>query len=197
VTAPPPTPPPAAPAPPPPPVAPPPVTPPPGRTPTAEEAVETAWHIHTALGEWTTRVDSKASFALTLEAAALAGVAGLTSNGGLGVRAMPASLLVTFSVALLSILASALCAMMVVVPRMRGHHTAAESGDNFIYFGHLRHWSPGHLHTALTTRDPLPMLSRQLVVMSHIAWRKHRWVELSFILSAVGATLLSVVLLVR
>jgi hypothetical protein len=43
-------------------------------------AVETAWRIHTELGNWTAKVDAKASFALTLESAATAGVIALSTN---------------------------------------------------------------------------------------------------------------------
>ena len=37
-----------------------------------EEATETAWRIHGALGEWTGKVDAKASFAFALESAGIA-----------------------------------------------------------------------------------------------------------------------------
>ncbi|MFJ8669757.1 hypothetical protein [Streptomyces sp. NPDC093600] len=59
----------------------------------ASDPRETAWRIHAALGEWTARVDAKASFALTLESAALAGIAALSDKNrlfsnltGFGVR---------------------------------------------------------------------------------------------------------------
>ncbi|MFF3942090.1 Pycsar system effector family protein [Streptomyces phaeofaciens] len=169
----------------------------PAPVPTPAEALETAWRVHAALGEWTARVDTKASFALTLEAAALAAVTALASGGGLGLRTLPVVLLVVFVAGLLSLLGAICCAMLVVAPRTRGESTAAEAADNFVYFGHLRHWDPEGLRRALTTRDPLPMLSRQLVVMSRIAWRKHRWVELSFALSGLGGVLLCLALLLR
>jgi hypothetical protein len=38
-------------------------------------AAETAWRIHGGLLDWTGKIDSKASFVLTVEAAALAGFA--------------------------------------------------------------------------------------------------------------------------
>ena len=40
-----------------------------------EEATKTAWQVHSVLAEWTRTVDAKASFALAMESAALAGVA--------------------------------------------------------------------------------------------------------------------------
>ncbi|MFF3320735.1 Pycsar system effector family protein [Streptomyces sp. NPDC002889] len=167
---------------------------PPPRTPSAAEASDTAWRIHAALGEWTARVDTKASFALTLETAALVGIAGLVTSGSFPVRALDGPLLVMFVAALLSVLASALFAVLVVLPRMRGRQAEAEAPYNFVYFGHLRHWDPERLQEALCERDPLPMLSRQLVTMSRIVWRKHRCVELSFLLAVAGVGLLVLLL---
>lgn len=51
--------------------------------PSTPESHETAWRIHAAIGEWTARVDAKASFALTLESAALAGIVALSDDGHL------------------------------------------------------------------------------------------------------------------
>jgi hypothetical protein len=48
---------------------------------TCEEATKTAWQVHSVLAEWTRTVDAKASFALAMESAALAGVAALSGSG--------------------------------------------------------------------------------------------------------------------
>ncbi|CAL9676816.1 Pycsar system effector family protein [Streptomyces sp. enrichment culture] len=152
-------------------------------------AVETAWRIHTELGNWTAKVDAKASFALTLESAATAGVIALSTDDhvlanlhGWGTR----SLLWTGTVL---ILISGIFSMLVVVPRLRARKVKAEAPSNFIYFGHLMHREADELTAVLKQTDILPVLSRQLIVMSKIAWGKHRHVQLSFSIFGVGATL--------
>ncbi|MFM9703314.1 Pycsar system effector family protein [Streptomyces galilaeus] len=60
------------------------------------------------------------------------------------------------------------------------------SGQGFIYFGDLRGLAPDDLAQTVRTTDPLPALSRQLVVMSKIAWRKHRYTQASLVLAASG-----------
>ncbi|MFD9029001.1 Pycsar system effector family protein [Streptomyces parvulus] len=154
------------------------------------QAVETAWRIHTELGSWTAKVDAKASFALTLESAATAGVIALSTNDhvlanlhGWGTR----SLLWTGTVL---ILISGIFSMLVVVPRLRARKVKAEAPSNFIYFGHLMHREADELTTTLKQADILPVLSRQLIAMSKIAWGKHRHVQLSFSIFGVGATLI-------
>jgi hypothetical protein len=67
----------------------------------------------------------------------------------------------------------------------------AEWPDNFVYFGHLKHWDPDALADELRQRDPLPILTRQLVVMSRIAATKHRRVQESLIVALVGAFLVA------
>ncbi|MFJ1561474.1 Pycsar system effector family protein [Streptomyces mirabilis] len=155
-------------------------------------AIETAWRIHTELGNWTAKVDAKASFALTLDSAATAGIIALSTDDhvlahlhGWGARA-----LLWGGVAV--ILVSGVFAMLVVVPRLRARKVKAEAAANFIYFGHLMHRHTDELTTALKNTDILPVLSRQLIVMSKIAWAKHRHVQLSFITFGVGGSLVFV-----
>ncbi|MFF0001792.1 Pycsar system effector family protein [Streptomyces avermitilis] len=72
---------------------------------------------------------------------------------------------------------------------LRGRKVKAEAASNFIYFGHLMHRQADELTTALKNTDILPVLSRQLIVMSKIAWAKHRHAQTSFISFGVGAAL--------
>ncbi|MFF8195580.1 Pycsar system effector family protein [Streptomyces bobili] len=150
-------------------------------------AGETAWRIHAALADWTGKVDAKAVFALTVESAALALTAVLRSSsrsaagGALPGLSVPA--LVTVGMGLLTV--AVLLAVLAVVPRM-GHTQVPRSGQGFIYFGDLRGLAPDDLAQTLRTTDPLPALSRQLVVMSKIAWRKHRYTQASLVLAATG-----------
>lgn len=166
----------------------------PPRTPasaTSPDPVENAWKIHAALVDWTGKVDSKASFALALESAVLGGIVTLTTGdrplAGL-IGRLPLAL---FWSGIAALVVAVLTVMVVVRPRVRGKEAKRERRDNFIYFGHLRHWKPADLQTALEQRDILPVLSRQLVAMSMIAWHKHRWLQWSLTLAVIGTGLVA------
>lgn len=74
-----------------------------------------------------------------------------------------------------------------MVPRLRPRSVLEqEAGQSFIYFGHLQFWKPEDLKTALQQQDILPVLSHQLINMSKIAWRKHRFVQPAFLFAAIG-----------
>jgi len=162
----------------------------PATDPARNAPVDTAWRIHAALGEWTARVDAKASFALTLESAALAGIVALSDKDRLFANLTGFSTRGPLWAGVLLILAGAILAILVVTPRLRRKGMLqAESAENFIYFGHLQFWDAAHLAQKLQDQDMLPILSNQLVNMSKIAWRKHRFVQLSFLLAAVGGGL--------
>jgi len=66
----------------------------------------------------------------------------------------------------------------------------SESADNFIIFGHLRLWDPVAPSTALRDRDLLPVLSRQILDTSKIAWRKLRRVQISLWCAVLGTAAL-------
>jgi hypothetical protein len=158
---------------------------------TAHRGAETAWRIHAALLDWTGKVDTKAAFALTIESAALA----LTTTLSFGPQAVLGRLrsgsltLLTTGTSLIAL--AILLAMLVVAPRMKGRQARHISRSDFIYFGHVRHWDPEHLAETLREVDPLPALSRQLVVMSRVAWRKHRFMQLSLLAAAAGTVFIA------
>lgn len=161
---------------------------------TRQRAIATAWQIHSALADWTKTLDAKASFALATESAVLGGVAALKAAG----RGIPRSAGVLPSAALESgvalLAASVLFAALSVLPRgsAPARSGIAPPGDrDFIFYGHLRTWSPQHLARRLTETDPLESLTRQLVAMSMIAWSKHRRVRHSLVLAIVGTALLA------
>ncbi|MER5197256.1 Pycsar system effector family protein [Streptomyces sp. NPDC002755] len=160
-----------------------------GASPETEKAVETAWRIHGAIGEWTARVDAKASFALAFESAAVGAIIALSGKNYVfdNVHARESLYLLWVGSGL--IVVSAIFAAVVVVPRLRGPALQAEASANFIYFGHLMHREANELAESLRNTDLLPVLSRQLIVMSGIAWTKHRNIQISFILFAFGAVL--------
>jgi hypothetical protein len=148
-----------------------------------------AWRVHDGLSDWTARVDIKASIALAIEAAVLGFVLTLTTDKGplaniTEERAIPLGIGIGF------LLTAVVLAVLVVLPLLRGRHTKTEYKKNFIYFGHLRHWDPEQLASALK-KEPvgLDQLSRQLVVMSKLVWFKHR--SLQFSLAAFVAGILA------
>ncbi|WP_205848943.1 MULTISPECIES: Pycsar system effector family protein [Mycobacteriaceae] len=155
------------------------------------DPIDTGWKIHAALVDWTGKVDTKASFALTIEAALLAGV--VTLSGDKRVFSNLSGWAVAWYVlGILLLITAVLCAAWVVRPRLRKAEVKAESADNFIYFGHLRHLTPEAVEERLENAELLPVLSKQLVEMSKIAWLKHRLVHLSMTLAPVGVLALGI-----
>ncbi|WP_422744754.1 Pycsar system effector family protein [Micromonospora sp. WMMD754] len=159
---------------------------------TVPDSTDTAWKIHAALADWTGKVDAKASFALTIESAVLAGAVGLSNSGSRFGNLHGVWPLLTFWVGVGLLAVAVVLAVLVVMPRTRNKNVPTEWPANFIYFGHLQHWSPEPLEQALRDLDPLPMLSRQLVVMSRIACTKHRRVQESLAAALVGAFLVAI-----
>jgi hypothetical protein len=158
-----------------------------GNVSVAENPTDTAWQIHDALLDWTAKADAKASFALTVESLALVAILAFSDGGGASARveAWWGRGLLWSGIALLA--ASALFAVATVSPNVRKRSLPAEWRNNFVYFGHLQQWDPDALAEALRTREMLPVLSRQLVTMSRIAWVKHARVRVSFLLAVAGS----------
>jgi hypothetical protein len=159
---------------------------PPQAPPDRSAALETAWKIHAAVVDWTGKVDSKASFALAIETAVIAITIPLTEGdhrlGGLtGIhRAI-------FWAGMTLLALGILLAAAVVTPQLRGRKMAEEWPSGYVYFGHLQHWSATELAAQLAAGDMLEVLSRQLVNMSRIAWRKHRQLQLSMMAALLGS----------
>ncbi|MFW0872021.1 Pycsar system effector family protein [Rhodococcoides corynebacterioides] len=153
------------------------------------DPTDTAWKIHSALTDWTGKVDTKASFALTIESAVLAGVVTLSGNDraladlhGWGV--------LWYVLGVVTLVAGLLCAVWAVRPRLRAQQLTNEVPTNFVYFGHLRQLTPAEVEINLRSDDILPVLSKQLIDMSKISWTKHRLVQVSLTLAPVGVALL-------
>jgi hypothetical protein len=157
-------------------------------------ATEFAWRTHDAVGNWTARVDTKASIALAIEAAVLGFVVTLaTGDGELADSSGWTSALLLGGVCVL--LLSVALSILVVFPQLRGRKSRREHAQNFVYFGHLRHWNPTDLEARLAaTPVRLAQLSRQLVHMSRIAWRKHVWLQWSLSLLMAGLLLVGAAL---
>ncbi|MGW4372720.1 Pycsar system effector family protein [Streptomyces albidoflavus] len=154
----------------------------------AVESTETAWRIQAAVADLTAKADSKASFALTMQSTSLA-VLGLlaSSQQSAGELDSGAARLLLWCGVLLMV-GGACCAAWAISPNLRKERRGPERDDDFLYFGHVRHLEPATLEAVLRDKDPLPPLARQLVVMSEIAWIKHRRVQWSLMLAVAGCT---------
>lgn len=149
--------------------------------------IETLWKIHAAQVDWTGRVDAKASFAFGLESAALGLVVALSSPGRTYAALEGWLEPFLYWAGLVLLLAGALLALLVVIPRLRHRVAQDEAAENYIYFGHVRQWDPDTLAEHVQSGDDLPqVLARQCVTMARIAWRKHRLVQMSMTAGAAG-----------
>lgn len=138
------------------------------------DPVATGWRIHDAHVAWTANVDSKANFVLAIESAMLAGVVAFDPAQ---LKTAPARGF--FWTGVMALVLALIGVALVVRPRLRRKRGKVEAFDNFIYFGHMRHWSAEDLESKLAATDMLPMLSRNLVAMAKIAWMKHTLVQRS------------------
>lgn len=152
---------------------------------------DTAWKIHAAVVDWTGKVDTKASFALTIETALLAGVVTLSAKDR-ALAGLDGWAVVWYVLGVGLLISAVLSVVWVVRPRLRASQLTAESPVNFVYFGHLRQLTPEQVLTHMKDSDVLPVLSKQLVEMSKIAWTKHRLVQLSMTLAPVGVLFLAI-----
>ena len=155
-----------------------------------ESGLENAWKIYGSLAEWIGRVDAKASFALTIESATLAAVIAFTSSTHRFQHRIRMLDLVVFWSGIGALVLASLASVWVVMPHLRGSSFLEEWPSNFIYFGHLKHWDPKQLQERLKRDDILPALSRQIIVLSMIAWTKHKRVQLSLFLAVLGVSLI-------
>ena len=161
-----------------------------------KDAIEDAWKIHGALTDWTGKVDAKAAFVLTIESAVITAVIVGRGEGQQLATIVGLWRGIALSAGLLALGVSVVLAAMVVVPNIRRSRVSAESSSNWIFFGHLKDWNPTDLADKLRNDDLLPVLSRQLVRMSQIAWTKHVRVQWSFLIAMLGSALILLAALV-
>lgn len=155
------------------------------------DPIDTAWKIHAAITDWTGKVDNKASFALAIESALLTAVITLSGQDR-ALAGLSGWGLAWYILGVLLLAMSAFCAICVVRPRLRSQHLSDEAPANFIYFGHLRQLTSDEVEKHLNDTNLLPVLAKQLVEMSKIAWTKHRWVQWSLTLAPVGVVFLAI-----
>ncbi|MFC8176430.1 MULTISPECIES: Pycsar system effector family protein [unclassified Streptomyces] len=150
------------------------------------EPTETAWKIQSAVADATAKADSKAALALTLQSTALAVLSLLASSRRAAGEFESAASQTLLWLGVVLIMAGVCCAASAVSPRLGKERRGPEPDGDFLYFGHLRLMEPAALEGVLRNTDPLPSLTRQVVVMSEIAWAKHRRVQCSLVLSVAG-----------
>ncbi|MFD9721984.1 Pycsar system effector family protein [Streptomyces sp. NPDC059076] len=150
------------------------------------DPTETAWKIQSAIADATAKADSKAALALTLQSTTLALLSLVASSrrAAGGFESVASQTLLWLGVAL--ILTGACCAAWAASPQLSRERRGTDPHGDFLYFGHLRRMAPVDLERALRDTDPLPSLTRQVVVMSEIAWAKHRRVQYSLVLAVAG-----------
>lgn len=154
-------------------------------------AVDNAWKLHAALTDWTGKVDAKASFALAIESAAMAILVTLADENRHLNNVFDRWQQYPFWAGVAMLAIGIVLAATVVLPYLRTRRLLDESKNNYIYFGHLRHWAPGELAATLRREDILAPLSQQLVIMSKIAWVKHRLLQLSLLSAILGSGLVA------
>lgn len=152
-------------------------------------SLDAAWKIHQAQSDWTSRVDTKAAYVFTIESAAIATAVTLSASGRAFSELQGITLFIFLAGILLLLIAAGLSSF-VVIPRLRSKNLEKEALNNFIYFGHARFWNPESLKNELASTSILDQLSRQIVVMAEICWKKHLLVRYSFVCAIVGSLML-------
>ncbi|GAB7037606.1 hypothetical protein JCM9533A_14540 [Catenuloplanes niger JCM 9533] len=134
------------------------------------------WRLHAGLESMAARADAKAGILLAHQGGAFVlGVTALQADHG-GWIIGPALALVVAAMG---------TAAAVVVPVLRPRNQTVSTGD-IVYFGHLREWAPPSLAErieGLSKEDEIAMVTRQLVTLSRINWRKHRLLQISLSLT--------------
>lgn len=153
--------------------------------------LEGAWRIHDAQLDWTAKADAKAAFAFGIDSAAIATVAVLISTGKVFSHFDHGWLIVLFTGGGFALLAGIVAASIGVAPRLKGRTAKKLSKNNYVYFGHARHWKATDLEKRLRSDDLLPQLSRQITVTANIAWKKHVAVNWSIWLTMGAGVLLT------
>jgi hypothetical protein len=165
---------------------------------TEPRTADFAWRVHALQASWANHADVKASILLVLEGGALyAVVSALGADGyltGLEKRTGSFAITATIGAGIGVLLLAIGAAAMAIFPRL-GRGQVPDRASHTIYFGDLRRWSPpelrGHL-AGLTENHELEMLSFQLTSMAQRNWLKHRWVQLSLVLSLIGILIVAV-----
>lgn len=163
---------------------------------TRKRAIDFAWRVHGLQANWANHADVKASILLVLEGGALYAVVSALSADGFLTRlgGRTGSFAVAVTVGIGALLLAIVAAAMAIFPRL-GRGKESSRASHAIYFGDLRRWSPAGLRdhlVGLAEDHELEMLSQQLTSMARRNWVKHRWVQISLVLSLTGILVIAV-----
>jgi Family of unknown function (DUF5706) len=156
-----------------------------------ERGVDFAWRTHTAITDWTAKVDGKASIVLSLGSLLLGFMATL-STPGRALADLQGWRAVVEGVGVALVALGVLLTALVVAPRLSRRRARKTWRSNFVYFGHLRRWEPEALKQRLLSLDTdqeLSVLASQLVTTSKIAWYKHSMLQFAMTSLGLGAGL--------
>jgi hypothetical protein len=123
-----------------------------------------------------------------MEGGALYAVISALGEGGLLARLGGRPDVVTNAIGISALVLGIVAAAIAIFPRL-GQKDKRDRHQHVIYFGDLRHWNPTELSSqlaGLSEGEELKVLSRQLTEMAKHNWAKHRWVQISLILSLAG-----------
>ncbi len=153
-----------------------------------KSALDNAWRIHEATGEWTARVDAKAAFAFTIESAVLGAVIALTTTDKVYDNFDAWWKVALYMLGVVLVFVSIYFAGSVVAPDLNSRGLKKASRENYIFFGHTRFWEgrSDELADRLKRDDLLEQLSRQIGIMGRIAWDKHIKVKRSMWFAMTG-----------
>lgn len=158
-----------------------------------ESSISFAWRIHSAITDWTAKVDTKAAIVLSLGGVVLGFFVTLSGRGRVlaGLHGWSLALeRIGLGISILGVL----LASLVVAPRLNRRQARLAWRDNIVYFGHLRYWNAQDLANklqSLNADQQINILATQLVATSKIAWRKHRLLQFSMLCLVGGASLVA------
>lgn len=152
------------------------------------------WKTHSAITDWTGKVDSKASAVLSLGGAVLGFIIVLSAQDRI-LTQLEGWRYVIRNIGIALFILGVFSAALVVMPRLGRIKARKNWQDNFIYFGHLRHWKAKDLKkklSRLSEEEAISAVSNQLVATSKVAWFKHSLLQVAIILYGIGAGLLGI-----
>jgi hypothetical protein len=138
--------------------------------------IEFGWKAHDTQGEWTAKVDVKASILLASQVGLLLVAAAVASSKELTVTPLVGGLAL---IGLALLIASGVATASAVYPILE---RSPEQGFDLLYFGDVRRMSDEQVIQGIeqmSGEEELESLARQLTRMSRGNWRKHRLLQVS------------------
>ncbi len=158
-----------------------------------ERHIDFAWKAHEAQGEWTARVDVKASILLASQVGLLLVAAAVASSRNLSDTPL-AGVLGFIAAALL--IAGGAAAAAAVYPMLEN---SKSGGTDLLYFGRVRRMTGDEVIRGIREMSPaeeLQSLAGQLTRISKANWRKHRLLQVSIWLMGAGVAVGCIALII-